>query len=514
MTPTETTNSSPVLNGVVDKPRPIAKTKPKHRFAKLTKWLVLALVLAIAYALYIFVSVQTVDSVVPRWTPSIETLATAGIVEGRTETTLGADMQGTLAELYVEENDRVRKGELLARVQSRTAESQVGQASASLTRALAQLRQAKSGPTSDEIMASEAHLRQAEEGIAYARTVLENARIGVGRADSAIRDAATLVERMKANLDQARSRRDLAEKTLSRTRQLASEGALAGARVDEAQSAFDVAAAAVSDATEAVNGAENALKGARLGKDSAATEVKSAESSQRSASAVRDAAAAELSHLRSLPQAEAVGVAAAAVHEAEAAFVSAKSASKNADIRAPFDGTVTKILCERGASVSAAGVIRLVETGNLEAKADVDESNLDQLKVGQRAILTTSAEPEKQIEARITSISSHVESGSGTVEIVAIATKKANLWAGQTVDINIVINEKASRLLVPTSAVKRKGDETVLFVVENGRAKARPVRTGQTSGRDIAILQGLTEQDHVIRDGANLEDGKRIRVAK
>lgn len=478
----------------------------------------LAALAVVAAATWVGVSWTTVTPVTlvpPRLTTAMETLAASGVVYGRTETTIGADTQGTLVELWVDENDRVKKGQLLARVQNRVAQGQVSQTEAVVGRARAQLRQAQAGATASEIAAAQARVAQMEDGFRRAELAVERSTIAIAECEASIRTAESARARASASETQARSRRELALKSLERTRHLVQEGALAVARLDEAQTAFDVATSTVVDASAAVMGAEAQIKEAELARKAADIAVAQSKSDLNAARSALDGARADLDQLRSLPRPEGITVAKAAVQEAEAARKAAQSLILNADIRAPVDGTVTEVLCRPGGMVGVQGVVRLVETGRLEAKADVDESNLGRLRLGQRALLATSDQPERQIEARITRIGSHVESSRGTVDVVAVPnSSQATLRPGQTVDITIVLTEKARRLLVPTSAIRRKGDQTVVFVVRDGRAVARSVRAGQASEREIAILSGIDARDTIVCDAGTLEDGKRVRVER
>lgn len=478
----------------------------------------LPVLIVIALAAWVGINWTTVTPVTlvsPRLTEAMETLAASGVVYGRTETTMGADAQGTLVGLWVEENDRVKRGQLLARVQNRVAQGQVSQAEASVARAYAQLRQAQAGATVAELAAAQARVAQMEDGYRRAGLAVERSTIAIAESEASIRTAESSRARSSASETQAKSRRELALKSLERTRRLVQEGALAGARLDEAQTAFDVATAGVADASAAVAGAEAQIREAELAHKAALVAVAQAKSDLSAARAALGGARADLDQLRSLPRPEGIAVAKSAVQEAEAARDAAHRLTLNADIRAPVDGTVTEVLCRPGGMVGAQGVVRLVETGRLEARADVDESNLGRLHLGQRALLATSDQPERQIEARITRIGSHVEASRGTVDVVAVPTSfQAGLRPGQTIDITIVLTEKAPRLLVPTSAVRRKGDQTVVFVVKSGRAFARSVRAGQASEREIAILSGIDAHATIVGDAGTLEDGKRVRVRR
>ena len=83
------------------------------------------------------------------------------------------------------------------------------------------------------------------------------------------------------------------------------------------------------------------------------------------------------------------------------------------------------------------------------------------------------------------------------------------LLIGRTGEVNIVTREKAIALVVPVSAV-RKG---TVFVVEDGRARARKVATGIIGDVMVEIVEGLKDGEAVIENPPeDLRDGEAVRV--
>jgi HlyD family secretion protein len=180
---------------------------------------------------------------------------------------------------------------------------------------------------------------------------------------------------------------------------------------------------------------------------------------------------------------------------------------------APFPGTITAILAEPGASVTqAGGVVRLVQTGRLEIEADVDESNLADLRVGQRAVITSPTFRNARLEGRVREIGAQVDVARGTVEVTVVPLKSpAWLRPGMTIDLNLITNEAARRLVIPRSAVRRQGDSTIVIVPEDGRAQARPVILGAVEGEFVPVIDGVDASDRVARDADRVEPGARVK---
>lgn len=487
--------------------------RPRRRQRKWLGWLIVIAAVVTVVVIARFASRPQIELVRPQWRTSVETLAASGVVEGHDETTIAADAQGTLVQLFVDENSSVHQGELLARVQDRNEANQVIQLQAALDRARAQLVQAKLGATAPALRGARDRVVEARAAVDHATAALRSARIGILTALAGVGQARDALARARAAVKQAASRRDLAQKTLDRTRRLVEAGAFAGMRLDQDQSDYDVADAALADANAAAASAEDGTRQADLTRQAAITTLAQTQSDLRSATAAERAAQADLDNLAILPLPENVAVAQAQVKEAEAALTAARSTSRNSEIRAPYDGTVTQILCRPGGSITGQGLLRLVETGRLEAKADIDESYLSRLRVGEQTYLATVANPDKKLGARIVRIGTQVDETRGTVQIAAVPVlRDVRLVAGQTIDFTIVTNANARRLIVPATAVKRTGDETDVFVYRDGTIRAQPVTVGAASKTDVAVLSGLTEGDSIARDAGPLANKQEVRV--
>lgn len=455
-------------------PPPVPRRK-RWRVSTPAAWVVVILVLAaigVGLRLWRAGGPIPVDVTGPALRPVTLTIAASGRVGGRHETTVGAAVQGTVAELEVEEGDFVRRGQVLARVRDDVAEAQVRQAEQAVRTAGARLAQASAGPRPSELSAQRAQVREAEATVAQREAQVDQARAAV---------------------TQTEARLDLARRNVERYRYLLSQGAIARQTVEQAQTEDRATQAELASARKGVATAEANLAAAR---------------------ASMAAARAQLRTLEAGPRPEAVAVARQQVREAEATLRVARKQAQNAVVRAPFDGTVTQIIAERGASVTTAGILRLVQTVRPEIRADVDESNLADLRVGQRAIMTSTTFRNAVLEGRVTRIGAQVDPNRGTVEITVVP-KEAPDWLrpGQTVDVN-VIGPTQPRLIVPRSALRWEGDRTVVMVVRDGRAVAQPVIISPVEGDTVPVLDGLSPNDRILVNAEQAPPGAPVRVRK
>ncbi len=84
---------------------------------------------------------------------------------------------------------------------------------------------------------------------------------------------------------------------------------------------------------------------------------------------------------------------------------------------------------------------------------------------------------------------------------------------GMMAHATVVLDQRLGRG-VPAESVVRRGDDRVVFVIDDGHARHIPVTTGYQTGGWIEIIDGISDDiTHVIRSGQHLlEDGDPVRV--
>jgi hypothetical protein len=70
-----------------------------------------------------------------------------------------------------------------------------------------------------------------------------------------------------------------------------------------------------------------------------------------------------------------------------------------------------------------------------------------------------------------------------------------------------------ARLLVPKAAVRKAGDQDVVFVLKDDRVERRAVRTGAADGDRVEIVSGVSAGEQVVVEGPpELTNGSKVRV--
>lgn len=510
----DTRPTLPVPSAGVPASAPAAELQAKRRrHALLWRYSLLVIVLGtVALSVWYALRPISVQVIRPQERAITETVAATGVAGGQKETAVSAPIQGLVAELRVREGDVVVKGQILARVRDEVPQAQLRQAEQALQTARAQLAEAEQGAQPSEQEAARARTRQAKVVVEERAAQIARAEAVLRQYEATIRDSRAQVEQTQTAVGQTMARQELAQKTWERYRILLQEGAIAPHTVDQAETEYTVARKNVEAAQQALISAQERVEAALAARDAAQKDVEAANTLLLAAQEAVAALEADSRTLTSLPRPEGVAVARQRVRDAEAAVRVAREQTHVALVRAPFSGTVTEIVAETGAAVGPGGILRLVQTGKPEIRLNVDENNLADLRVGQHALITASAFKEARVEGRVTRLGAHIDEARGTVEVVVVPIPApAWLRPGQTLNVNIVLSEKAKHLLVPNSAIRKEGDRHVVFVVQKSRAIERAVTIGESEKGMVPVLEGLSPEDLVIREAENVRQGARVR---
>jgi HlyD family secretion protein len=196
------------------------------------------------------------------------------------------------------------------------------------------------------------------------------------------------------------------------------------------------------------------------------------------------------------------------------------------EVRAPVAGRVLTVYQESERPVTAGTpLIAAGDPADLEVVIELLSRDGAALSPGARVELEQWGGP-KPLEARVrlvepaafTKISAlGVEEQRVNVvaDIITPVAERASLGDNFRVEARVIIWETANTLKVPVSALFRRGNESAAYVVRGGRAVLVPVEAGQSSGREVQVLQGLAAGDEVILyPGDRVTDGQRVKPVK
>jgi HlyD family secretion protein len=199
---------------------------------------------------------------------------------------------------------------------------------------------------------------------------------------------------------------------------------------------------------------------------------------------------------------------------AEAALKKAETNLRNASIRSPIDGTVIERQIEEGQTVAASFntptlFILAEDLARMEIEADVDESDIGQIRKGQKVRFTVQAYHDREFDGRVAQIRLNPTEESNVVTYT-VAVEAANpeglLLPGMTATADFVVDGVENALLVPDAALQYAAratpgsDEAAVVVLDaDGRTTRIAVTTGLSDGAQTAVdAPGLAEGAFVV----------------
>ncbi len=191
----------------------------------------------------------------------------------------------------------------------------------------------------------------------------------------------------------------------------------------------------------------------------------------------------------------------------------------NATIQAPADGTITRVNLKVG-QVPAGVIFEIENMEELIVTTYIKEYTISQVQVGQKVILKADGANNEPINGEViyiapTSRKDVVDTGNSEFETkVRIVDKDTGLRIGMEARLDIIIESKDDVFYIPYDAiVTKEDDQQVIYVVDNGVVKEIAVETGIESDLYVEISgAGLTEEMNVIPNPADYQPGDAVTV--
>ncbi len=193
----------------------------------------------------------------------------------------------------------------------------------------------------------------------------------------------------------------------------------------------------------------------------------------------------------------------------------AEAALRQARVRAPLSGRVTKRSVERGQYVKVGDpLFEVTDFSTLVARIHIPERDAMQLQPGREAALVLQAKPELTFTGTVKRIASVVDVKSGTVEVsIEVQRPPSQVRSGSFVGISVLREQHDNACLVPREAVVVDHQGEHVYVVNDGVARRRSVTVGATASGRSQILEGLEPDESVVVAGHGaLQDGAKVEV--
>lgn len=216
----------------------------------------------------------------------------------------------------------------------------------------------------------------------------------------------------------------------------------------------------------------------------------------------------------------------ASIAAAVANWRGAEVAVEQTLIRAPFDGVVLTKAANVGDIVtpfssaldSKGAVVTMADMTTLEVEADVSESSLSKVHIGQPVEIQLDALPDKRFRGEVSRTVPTVDRSKATVmtkirflepdaRVLPEMSAKAAFLSKEIDDA-----ERTARPAVDPAAIANRGGRDVVFVVKEGKLAEVPIETGAKIGDLMEIRRGPQPGEKVVlRPLAKLHDGAAVK---
>jgi membrane fusion protein (multidrug efflux system) len=197
---------------------------------------------------------------------------------------------------------------------------------------------------------------------------------------------------------------------------------------------------------------------------------------------------------------------------ARGAVSEAKAMLGYVEVTAPFAGLVTKKWVDVGdLAVPGKPLVDIQDPAVLQLEADVPEAIASSVTIGARMEVRVDS-VTNTFSGVVSELAPVADPSSRTFRVKLDLPAGNGLMPGQFARLRVPIGESRS-LRVPLTALVRRGQIEIVFVVNGNRAQLHLVKTGEQVGSEIEVLSGLDSGQAVVVDGAAvLSDGQPVSL--
>lgn len=186
---------------------------------------------------------------------------------------------------------------------------------------------------------------------------------------------------------------------------------------------------------------------------------------------------------------------------------------KPTPVIAPIDGTIILRNVESGQSFTNNDSI-FTMADRLTVKAQVDETDIAQIKTGQRARIVLDAYPNNPVAGKVVHVAydATVTNNVTTYTCDVLPDEVPDFMrSGMTANVSIEVSRKENVLRIPLTAVIQSPEGSRVRIKNGNKSSVIPVETGMEDGRLVEIVNGLSENDIVLIEETQKQYGTKAQ---
>ncbi len=387
-----------------------------------------------------------------------------------------------ITELLAQESDFVKAGQTLAVLDNGVLQAQLNSAQASVAQAEARLAELRAGTRSEEVAQARARLDQSQAS-------LRELEANIPRK---IAQSSLQVKSSEAQFNLAKSRYQSYQKLIE-------TGAITQDQFNQIVSQYNSAEANLMEAKDRLQQAKN---------------TNTPELDQLRAT-VRENEE-KLSQLQAGNRTEIITQAQAQLAQAKAQVKLVEKQLENTVIKAPRSGKILERKAKIGDITSnSEELFKIVENGNLELLLKLPETQVTQIKIGQKVEIKSDSDTSLKLAGEVREIVPQVNENSRQATIKVSLPSVANIKPGMFLR-GAIVTQTNDGLTIPIKSVlpQSDGSSIVYKLGENNIVTGVKVETGEIlSGEIIEIKSGLNVGDKIVVKGAAyLKEKDKVNV--
>lgn len=223
-----------------------------------------------------------------------------------------------------------------------------------------------------------------------------------------------------------------------------------------------------------------------------------------------------------------VAAAEAVLEQGKASLAMAEDNLSKTIYRAPINGLLSTVDIKPGETVIAGStniigspLMTLADPSAILAELRVDEADIANVHMGQRAEIFAAAYPHQAIPGEVIQIATSArymdQSQSLSFRVkVLLQPGDIALYPGMSCRAEIILSEQSAAIQVPIAAIQRENDMVFVWTVKDGNINKRPVVLGLATDIAQEIISGLALNEEVIigpaRSMLQLQEGSRVQA--
>lgn len=456
----------------------------------------------------------------------------------------------TVESVNVAVGSEVKQGQVLAKLDSTSADLTAKNAQAAYNSALAQAQSALGGQWKTNIYSAERGIDQLDDNIDNLDDSIDDFKNGTAykMAKNARNDAKAIYDTLRDQTSSYKSIQSLAVRITEQNKDLLAAMQVSGnvgdtaevkgngadyvnllaeiANLGEAESGMDSTArknvlamkqfvdngGVLESLTDAnVDTAKAGYDQAQIAFDQVDSQLSQLETQRDSLKAQKETAEGTLDITQGETYNETVASLQAGLAQAQVGLDSAAYQQSLYTLTAPISGTVESVGLTKNGMASASSIAFTISNKNtMQVTFYVTEDVRDEFTAGQAVTVSRGS---STYGGTITEIGNAVDMQKGLFKVKATIYDMPDLASGVTASVTTTCHSAKDVIVIPCDAVYYENGDAYVFVARDGTAVKTPVETGIYDDQNIAITSGLIEGQQVITTwSANLIDGCAITV--